>query len=186
MTVSKKKFLIMTAVTIVVMLVLIFASIMFLAPNFEIKDGKVLIPSYLKITPPTTTSDDTIEETTSDELTFKGTFDWEEKDGAREEDKGTCYLRIYTFQDEMIAKFSYGKYLIDGWPTFLVSQTGNHYIFESSHNSFVERVRIVVNVTDIGMSGTVENITPEISNFVRGSFKGDSISFEQYAEEVLD
>ena len=182
---GKKNSIMITAAIIIVVLVLMFTSALFLSSIFEIKDGEVMIPSSLTTTTTTNTTT-TSEETTPDELTFKGTFNWEEKDGARAEDKSTCYLRINTIEGVDMAKFSFGEYLNDGWPVYLVSHTGNRYIFESSERSLVERVRIIVDVTETKMSGTVENITPDISNFVRGSFKGEPISFEMYAAEVLN
>ena len=182
---GKKNSVMVTAAIIILVLVLMFTSALFLSSIFEIKDGEVIIPEYLTKTTTTTTTT-TPTETTSDELTFKGTFSWEEKDGARPEDNSTCYLRIHTTEGVTMAKFSYGEYLIDGWPVYLVSKTGGRYTFESSNDSSVERVRIVVSVTETKISGTVENITPDISNFVRGSFKGEPISFEMYADEVLN
>lgn len=184
MAVSKKNYLIMTAVIIIVMLVLMFVSLVWLRPWwFKMKDGSVVIPDPLTVFPETTSQS---AEMPSEGLTFKGTFNWEEKDGIRDEDKSTCYLWIHTIDDGTMAKFSFGEYLVDGWPVFLVTHTGEQYVFESSDNSLVERVRIIVDVTDTGMSGTIENITPEISNFVRGSFTGESISYELYSVEVLN
>jgi hypothetical protein len=85
-----------------------------------------------------------------------------------------------------MAKFSFGEYLVDGWPVYLVSNTDNRYIFESSSRSFVEEVRITFDITDTDIKGTVKNITPDISTFVQGSFEGEEIPFEEYKAEVLD
>lgn len=182
MTAKKKDSILITAAIILVFLILLLSSYLWLSPQFEIKNGMVEIPDYLTDTTPNTST----EKTDTEQLTFKSTFKWEEKDGARPEDNSICYLWIYTTQEGTMAKFSYGDYLIDGWPVFLVSPPGRSYVFESSENSFVERVRISVDVTDTGMTGTVTNITPEISNFVSGTFTGEAISFEQYTAEVID
>ncbi|MFC1640712.1 hypothetical protein ACFL2D_01535 [Patescibacteria group bacterium] len=186
MSVSKIMVLIMTAATIVAFLALIFSAIIWISyPNVKVEDGSVVLPDPITDfqSTPSLSADIAPEG-----LTFKGTFKWEEKDGARSEDNSICYLWIHTTDDGTIAKFSYGEHLIHGWPVFLAEQTGGHYVFKSAgpDRNYVEEVKITVDVTDTGMSGTVENTTIEISNFVRGSFTGESISYELYAAEVLD
>jgi hypothetical protein len=184
MATSKTDKIIIKAVMIILALILVFSAFFYLRPQpFEIKDGALIVPDAEKAFPESKPKSTV---TIPEDLTFKGTFSWEEKDGHRPEDNGTCYLRIYTYEGETMAQFSYGEHLIDGWPVFLVSRSGNTYILESSTNSFVERVRIVVDATANGMSGTVKNITPEISNFVRGDFKGEAITYEQYVVDVID
>jgi hypothetical protein len=167
---------------ILTILILMLASYIWLSPMFEIKDGKVEIPETLNETTNTTT----VKDTTDEELTYKGTFTWEELDSSQTEYTSTFYLRIQTFEGERMAKFSFGEYLVDGWPVYLVSNTDNRYIFESSSRSFVEEVRITFDITDTDIKGTVKNITPDISTFVQGSFEGEEIPFEEYKAEVLD
>jgi hypothetical protein len=149
---------------------------------FKIKDGKIEIPETLNETKTTTTQQDDSQE----ELTFKGTFTWEELDSSIPEYTSTFYLRIHTLEGVRMAKFSYGEYLVDGWPVFLVSHSGNSYVFESSKRSFVEEVRISFDISNTKIKGTVKNITPDISTFVQGSFEGEAIPFEEYKVEVLN
>jgi hypothetical protein len=149
---------------------------------FKINDGKIEIPQTLNQTSKTTNSEDESEK----ELTFKGTFTWEELDSSQPEYTSPFYLRIHTFEGERMANFNFGEYLIDGWPVYLVSHSGNSYIFESSNRSFVEEVRITFDITDTNIKGTVKNITPDISTFVQGNFEGEQIPFEEYKTDVLD
>ncbi len=118
-------------------------------------------------------------------LAFKGTFHYQtaERDapgGALQWDD-PCYLWIYMYDDGTCASFDFGT--VDGWPVYLLTQAGSHYVFESSKDSMVERVRVVVDITDTSMSGTVTNITPEISSFMDGTFTGQAITYEQYKAE---
>jgi len=89
----------------------------------------------------------------------------------------------------MVANFDFQRNIGD--PTWdgrdwlpLVSQTGSHYVFQSSPQTMVDKWRLVVDVTDTGMSGTVTNITPEMGTFVRGDFSGQSIPYGQYQAEA--
>lgn len=120
-------------------------------------------------------------------LAFKGMFHYQtaEKDapdGVLRWDE-PCYLWIYMYDDGTCASFDFGTN--DGWPVYLVTQDGSHYVFESSDRSLVERVRVVVDITETSMSGTVTNIT-DISSFIDGTFTGTTITYEQYRAEVLD
>jgi len=122
-------------------------------------------------------------------LTFKGTYrsEWKERDapdGSLWSD-GPCYLWIFTTESGTVASFNFQKNI--GAPTWdgrdwlpLVSHTGSHYVFQSSALTSVDKWRLVVDVTDTGMSGTVTNVTPEIGTFIRGDFSGQSITYEQY------
>jgi len=91
-----------------------------------------------------------------------------------------CCLWIYMYEDAVCASFDFG--LNDGWPVYLVSQEGQHYVFESSERSLVERVRVVVDITETSMSGTVTNING-VSSFMDGTFTGAAITYEEYRAE---
>lgn len=176
-----KKAAITAAIVIFILAVGIGALFTFGYWPFVTEKGEIKIPDTAAF--PETTSEAT--ELSSEGLTFKGTFNYEKLDGGVKNDSDTCYLRIHMTDTGTQAKFSFGEYQIDGWPVFLISKSDNHYVFESSKNSFVERVRLIVDVTDTGMTGTVENLT-DISSFVKGNFTGDSIPYEQYKADVLD
>jgi len=122
--------------------------------------------------------------TTPDELIFECNFEWENKENYGE-NKSLCYFKsIQTADEGTAAKFSFGEYLNDGWPVYLTQQTEGHYIFDSSERSFVERVRIIIDVTDTWIVGTIENTTPDTGYFVRGSFTGKPITIEQYRAAI--
>ncbi len=125
-------------------------------------------------------------------LTFKGTFKWESEEGPGLQNlwhEDTCYLWIHTVVGEngtdevTMCSFDFGT--VDGYPTYLVSQSGSHYVFESSERSLVERVRIVVDVTDTGATGTITKIN-DVASFIGGTFTTKKIPYEQYKTEVLD
>ncbi|MDA3935711.1 MAG: DUF4339 domain-containing protein [Actinomycetota bacterium] len=114
-------------------------------------------------------------------LAFKGMFRYQtaEKDapdGVLWWDDPCC-LWIYMYDGAMCASFDFG--FNDGWPVYLVTQDGSHYVFQSSDRSRVEEVKIVVDITETNMSGTVTNIT-DISAFIDGTFTGTAITYEQY------
>jgi hypothetical protein len=122
-------------------------------------------------------------------LTFGGTHRSERKErdapGGSIWSDGPCYLWIYQTEWGIVADFDFeetiGDPTCDGRDMLpLVSQTGSHYVFESSSLTRVDKWRLVVDVTDTGMSGTIGNITPEIGTFIRGSFTGVTISYEEY------
>ena len=118
-------------------------------------------------------------------LTYKGTFHWQSTEGPDVPHlwhDDPCYLWIYTVDDGTAANFDFGT--VDGYPVYLVSHTGSNYVFESSNRSRVEHVRIIANVTDTSMSGSVTNITPDTSSFVDGTFTGTAIPYEQYQAET--
>lgn len=167
---------------ILTVLVLMLSSYIWFSPTFEIKDGKVQIPETLNGSNNSTSNEDETEE----DLTFKGTFNWEEIGSSQTEYTSDFYLWIQTFEGDRMAKFSFGEYLVDGWPVFLVSHSGSRYVFESSNRSFVEEVRISFDLKDGNIKGTVKNITPDISSFVQGNFEGEEIPFEEYKSDVLD
>jgi len=113
-------------------------------------------------------------------FTFKGTFKWESKEGVGHDDP--CYLWIYNFEDGTCADFDFGT--VDGWPLYLVSQTGSHYVFEMSTRSKVGRVKMTVDVTDTSASGTITNINWVADSFSHGTFTGTAIPYEQYKSEA--
>nr|MDA3937109.1 hypothetical protein [Actinomycetota bacterium] len=118
-------------------------------------------------------------------LTFRGTFDYEntERDapGGVLKHSDPCWLWIYTTDEGTAADFDFNT--VDGWPVYLVSSSGGHYVFESSVRSLVERVRVVVNVTSTGMRGSVTNIN-NVSSFKSGTFTGEVITYEEYKAEA--
>ena len=171
------------AAKIIATLSILLASIIYLMPLLNIDLGKIQIPTF-----DTPIRKETLKiETNDQDQTFKCNFNWTEQDGSRtDKEQSICYLRIQQTEEGTQAMFNYGEYLVDGWPIFPVSNTNNTYILESSKRSLVERVRIVVDIKDDKISGTVTNITPDISTFVEGSFSGESIPFEEYKAKVLD
>ncbi len=173
----------MTAAVIIFVLAVTLAGLFYFNPwDFINKNDQLNIPESTAF--PETESEST--GLTSEGITFKGRFKWEESDGSIRNYESDCYLRIFSNEYGTQAKFTFGEYMVDGWPVFLVSKSNDRYILESSDNSFVERVRIVADVNNSEVSGTVKNITPDISSFVKGEFTGKSIPFDQYAAEVMD
>jgi len=121
-------------------------------------------------------------------LVYKGTFNWVSEEGEGLKDltgSDQCYLWIYTTDDGTSASFNYGEHWIDGWPVFLVSQSGTGWVFESSEDSMVERVRIVTSVTDAGATGEITNING-VRAFIRGDFTAKRSTYEAYRADVID
>ena len=112
-------------------------------------------------------------------FTYKGTFQWESKEGQRYDDP--CYLWVYTTDDGTAADFDFGT--VDGWPLFLVSQSGSRYVFEMSNRSLVGRVKMSASLTDTEASGRITNIDWHADTFSHGTFTGTAIPYEQYMAE---
>jgi len=195
---------VMTAAVIVALLAVLFAWMLTPKeplPGLGIADNPIEISFVTLPTVPPGTTPATVPSGTTpptgltapEGLTFKGTYrsEWKERDapGGSLWSDGPCYLWIFTTESGTVASFDFLENIGD--PTWdgrdwlpLVSHTGSHYVFESSSLTLVDKWRLVVDVTDTGMSGTVTNITPEIGTFIRGDFSGQSITYEQYQAEA--
>lgn len=187
----------MTAVGIVITLALLVASILyFLIPSdtpsatLEANPGSRIVQqgAAASSTSPTVVM-------APEGFTFKGTYtaEWAERDapGGTLVAAGPCYLWIFTTESGTRATFKFLKNIDIDHPSWdgrtwipLVSHTGSHYVFQSSSSTRVDKWKLVVDITDTGMSGTIRNIDfPDIGSFVGGSFSGQSISYEQYQAE---
>jgi hypothetical protein len=121
-------------------------------------------------------------------LVFKGTFDSVTAEGVGAKDlshSDQAYLWIYTTDEGTAASLDYGEYYVDGWPVYLVSNSGSRFVFESSDRSLVERVRIEVDVSGDSATARVTTID-RIGSFRRGAFRGTSAPYEQYHDDVIE
>lgn len=122
-------------------------------------------------------------------LAFKGTFRWEDRDGpVNHWSEGPCYLWIYTTEWGTMGAFDFqedvGYLRWNGRDLPLETHTGTNYVFLSSDLTMVDHWKMVVDVTNTGVSGTITNFTPEIGSFVGGAFSGTTIPYEQYKAEA--
>jgi len=175
----------MFAAGIIVILAVVLVSVLFLQPpEIVVVDGTV--PAF-----PTTPSANPGTAVMGPEgFAFKGTYRWEEKnDPTNNWEEGPCYLWIYTNESGTWVSFHFqvdvGYLRWEDRDLPLTTETGSHYVFESDPVlTSVDQWKMVVDITDTGMSGTVTNITPQIGSFVGGSFTGVAISYEQYQAEA--
>lgn len=119
-------------------------------------------------------------------LAYKGTFKWESAEGVGLKDlqhEDQCYLWIHTTDDGTQATLTYGPLLLDEYHAYLVTQNGSSWVFESPERSLVGRVRIAVDMTDSGMSGTVSRID-HVGAFLGGTLSGTRITYEQYKAAI--
>ena len=110
-------------------------------------------------------------------LAFKGTFTWEDEYGFTTD---PCYLYIYNYtpDDVTIADFDFG--IVDGWPLYLVSQSGTSYTFRMSDRSTVGKVQMTVNIVGDAATGNITNIDWVADSFKQGSFTTTAITYEEY------
>jgi len=173
----------------------------FLTPNVPPADPNMGLPQVvatmeislvtLPPVPPATTP--ATQSMAPEGITFKGTYrsEWKESGapGGSLWSEGPCYLWIFTTESGMVASFDFQMNIgVPRWDDRdwlpLVSRNGSFYVFQSSSLTMVDKWKIVVDITDAGMSGTVSNITPEIGTFIGGSFTGVTIPYEQYQTEA--